>query len=220
MKSLKLFVFVLVAATMLVACSGVSQEQFDAQATQVAGLQAQLAAQAPTSVPTQAPTLAPTQEPTVATLPQATPVATATAQAEVEQAQVEPGNPGACPTDGSAILVWPGYNSPNDLNRLSAGSEWVSVCFPNGGGVLASYIVVEGKTFDDVLKCDRDNKPTEICGYLLNVPKGIVVKYHDGVAGTIFPDANGELYGPDAQTMHPWLREITAEVFPLPAVTE
>lgn len=231
-------VIVLAAAVALAACSGQSAPAAtptpNALATQVAALEVQQATQMAllevlAATPTQGPTATPaqagaTQTQTAApTLGQAvietlapSPTGTATPVAVSENHQ--PGDPGACPVDPSVKLVWPGYNSPADLNRLSAGTEWVSVCFPNGGGILASYIqLADGKTYDDVLRCDRDGKPQEVCGYLLNVPPGMIVSYHDGVGGTLYPDPGGEMYGADGLTLHPWLRDITAEVFPLPA---
>lgn len=120
----------------------------------------------------------------------------------------------ACPNDPSVMIVWPGYNSPNDKNRYEVGyGTYKKVCFPNGGAILASYVRINGHTFDDVASCDRDNKPQETCGYLLNIPPGVVAEFHTGVAGTIYPDSGGELNGADGN-IHPWIVNITAEVFP------
>lgn len=230
MKRAFSFILILVAATVLAACGGrptaapAVTPTPNLLATQVAALEDQQATQValleklaatPTLGLTATLPAAPTQGP-AATETQAPSLTGTAAPAAVSTHQ--PGDPGACPVDPSVKLVWPGYDSPADLNRLAAGSEWVSVCFPNGGAVLASYIrLQDGTVYDDVLKCDRDGAPNEICGYVLNVPPGVVISFHDGVGGTIYPDAGGELYGPDGQTIHPWLREITAEVFPLPA---
>ncbi len=119
-----------------------------------------------------------------------------------------------CPNDPKVTIVWPGFNSPNDLNRYGVGyGKYEKVCFPNGGAILASYVRINGRTFDDVARCDRDKKPEETCGYLLNIPPGVVAEFHTGVSGTIYPDAGGELYGDDGN-IHPWIVDITAEVFP------
>jgi hypothetical protein len=227
MKKSIFVIFVLVAATLLTACGGqptaapAVTPTPNALATQVAKLEVQQATQVallgklaatPTTGPTATLAAAPTTGPAVTETLSPTQLGAAAPAAVVETHEL--GNPGACPTDGSATIVWPGYDSPHDKNRYEVGyGSYEAVCFPNGGSVLASYIRIGGKTYADVLDCDRDQNPTAICGYLLGVPPGVVVQYHTGVGGTLYPDPGGELYGEDGN-IHPWLRDITSEVFP------
>lgn len=83
MKHLKVLIFVLAAVALLTACSGVTPEQFSAQATQVAELKNQQAtqvalleklAETPASTPTQEPTDVTSVTPTATAVVETTPL--------------------------------------------------------------------------------------------------------------------------------------------------